>query len=79
MDRVAENDALVDLELGEESVETVDLLSLLDVGVILGHTFQGELVHQVDRVGASEVALLFIKWTIKKESTIICKYAHVQI
>ena len=41
LDRVAENDALVDLELGEESVETVDLLTLLDVGVVLGHALQG--------------------------------------
>ena len=64
LDRVAENDALVDLELGEEGVEAVDLLSLLHIGVVLGHTLQSELVHQVDRVGGMEVAFLFIKWAI---------------
>ena len=44
----------------------MDLLSLLHVGVVLGHSFQGELVHQVDRVGAFEVALLVIIELINK-------------
>lgn len=56
--RVAEYDALVDLELREECVETVDLLSLLHVGIVLGHAFQGKLVHQVDGIGSSQIPLL---------------------
>lgn len=36
--RVTEDDGLVDLETGEKGVETVDLLLLLDEGVILGDT-----------------------------------------
>lgn len=43
--RVAEDDALVDLELGEECVETMDLLSLFNIGVVLGHTLQRKLIH----------------------------------
>ena len=34
------------------------LLSLLDVGVVLRHTLQSELVHQVDGVGVVQVAIL---------------------
>ena len=56
--RVAEYDALVDLELREKRVEAVDFLALLHVGVVLGHTFQSQLVHQVDGVGRPQVALL---------------------
>lgn len=52
VDRVTENDGLIDLELGEEGVEAVDLLSLLDEGVVLGHTLEGQLFHEVDLVRA---------------------------
>ena len=50
VDRVAEDDRLVDLELREEGVEAVHLLPLLDEGVILGDAFERELLHQVDLV-----------------------------
>ena len=46
---------LIDLQLGEEGVEAVDLLPLLDKGVVLGDALQGQLVHQVDLVGLLEV------------------------
>lgn len=46
--RVAENNRLVDLELGEKGVEAVDLGFLLDERVVLGDTTEGEFVHQVD-------------------------------
>src|ERR1700712_5112830 len=50
---VAEDDRLVDLELGEERVETVDLLFLLNKSVVLSNTAKSELVHEVDfiRIG----------------------------
>ena len=36
----------------------MDLLSLLHVGVVLGDSFESELVHQVDGVGVVAVAVL---------------------
>ena len=53
--RVAENDGLVDLELGEQGVEAVDLLLLLDEGIVLGNTPKRKLIHQVDFVRADHV------------------------
>ena len=58
LDRVTEDDALVDLELGEERVQTVDFLSLLNVSVVLGDALQCQLIHQVDGVWVLEVPLL---------------------
>eukprot|EP00598_Pedospumella_elongata_P012220 CAMPEP_0185012080 /NCGR_PEP_ID=MMETSP1098-20130426/98114_2 /TAXON_ID=89044 /ORGANISM="Spumella elongata, Strain CCAP 955/1" /LENGTH=384 /DNA_ID=CAMNT_0027541129 /DNA_START=1898 /DNA_END=3052 /DNA_ORIENTATION=- len=55
---VAEDDALVDVELGEQRVEAVHLLLLLHKGVVLGDTSQGQLVHEVDHVGIGEELLL---------------------
>jgi len=57
VDGVAEDDGLVDLQLGEKGVEAVHLLSLLDVRVELGDATQGELVHQVDGIGFGHVLL----------------------
>lgn len=42
VDRVAEDDGLVHLELGEERVEAVDLLALGHEGVELRNTLQGK-------------------------------------
>ena len=36
----------------------MDLLPLLHIGIVLCDALQGELVHQVDGVGASQVPLL---------------------
>lgn len=47
---VAENDGLVDLEFGEESVKAVDFLFLFDKAVVLRYTPKSELVHQIDFV-----------------------------
>ena len=57
VDRVAEDNRLIDLKLGEEGVEAVDLLPFLDVGVKLGDAPKGELLHQVDGVGLGNVLL----------------------
>ena len=52
---VAEDDGLVDLQLGEERVQAVNLLFLLYESVILRDAAQRELVHQVDLVGGGHV------------------------
>lgn len=44
--------------LGEEGVEAVDLLPLLDEGVVLRDTAQGQLLHQVDLVRVVDEAVL---------------------
>ena len=36
--RIAENDGLINVKLGEQSVEAVQLFSLFKVGIVLGHT-----------------------------------------
>ena len=55
---LAEDDRLVNIEFGEEGVEAVQFLFFLEVGVVLGHTLQSQLVHQVDVLGFWHVALL---------------------
>jgi len=44
--------------LREKSVKTVNLLSLLHEGVVLRNTSQSELLHQVDFVWFSHIAIL---------------------
>lgn len=43
------------LQLGEECVETVDLLLFLDKGVVLSDSLQRQLLHQVNLVWVSQV------------------------
>ena len=52
---VAEDDCLRNVKFGEESVQTVELLLLLEVGVKLSETFQGQLVSQPDELGIGHV------------------------
>lgn len=52
---VAEDDRLIDLQLREERVQTVHLLSLLYERVVLCDTLQGQFVHQIDLVRVLEV------------------------
>lgn len=53
--RVTEDNRLVDLKLGEESVQAVHLLLLFDEGVVLRDTPECKLIHQVDLVGFRHV------------------------
>lgn len=55
VDRIAEDDALVDVELLEECVEAVDLLLLLHEGVVLRHALECERIHEVDFIRLLEV------------------------
>ena len=44
---VAENDGLVDLQFGKESVQAVNFLFFFDEAVVLRNTPESELVHQI--------------------------------
>jgi len=55
--RVAENDGLVDLQLGEKCVQAMDLLSLFNERIVLGDTLQGELFHEVDLIRSVQEAV----------------------
>ena len=58
VDAVAEDDRLVDAQLGEERVEAVHLLALLDERVVLRDALERQLVHQVDDVRLAQELLL---------------------
>lgn len=45
-------------DLGEQRIQTVNLLSLLDVRVILGNTSKRQLLHQVNFIRVFHVLLL---------------------
>lgn len=55
--RVTEDDRLIDLQLREESVQTVDLLLLLDIRIVLSDTLKSELLHQIDLIRVVHVLL----------------------
>ena len=49
--------SLTNLQFGEECVETVDLLPLLNESIVLGDSLECELVHEVDLVRRAHVLL----------------------
>ncbi len=53
--RVAKNNGLVDLKLGEEGIQAVDFLLLFNKGVVLRDTTERKLVHEVDFVWVGHV------------------------
>lgn len=55
---ITENDRLGNVKLREKSVEAVQLLTLLQKGIVLRETFQSELISDLDILGARHVALL---------------------
>ncbi|GMT19360.1 hypothetical protein PFISCL1PPCAC_10657 [Pristionchus fissidentatus] len=54
---VAEDDRLVDLELAEQRVQTMDFLLLLHICVVLRNSEKGEFLHQIDFVRLAHVLL----------------------
>lgn len=56
--RIAKDDGLINLQLGKECIQAVDLLPLLNEGVVLRHSLQRQLIHQVDLVGINGVLFL---------------------
>lgn len=58
IDGVAENNGLVDLQLGEKSAQTMDFLPLLHERVKLSNSLQSQLVHEIDHVGFTEKPVL---------------------
>ena len=55
---ITENDRLGNVKLREKSVETVQLLTLLQECIVLCETLQSELISDLDILGARHVALL---------------------
>ena len=55
--RVAENNRLIDLKLGEEGIQAVNFLFFSNKGIVLGHTLQGQLLHKVDLTGRFHMLL----------------------
>ena len=55
---IAEDDRLRDVKLSEKGVEAVQLLFLLEEGVVLRETLQSELVSDLNVLGLGHIALL---------------------
>ena len=55
---LAEDDGLIDVQLGEERVQAVQFLSFLQVGVELGDSLERELLHQIYEFGVWHILLL---------------------
>ena len=47
---IAEDDGLIDLKFGEQSIEAVDLLLLFNKCIVLSNTTKSKFVHEVDFV-----------------------------
>lgn len=56
--RFAEDDGLRDVKLREERVQAVELLLLLEEGIVLRHSLQGQLVRDLDVLGRWHISLL---------------------
>jgi hypothetical protein len=54
---VAENNALVDFQLGKQCVEAMYLLPFFNVCIKLRNTTEGKFVHEVDTVGVGNMLL----------------------
>ena len=54
---VAENDCLRNVQLAEESVEAVELLSLFEERVVLSQTLESEFIGNADENGVGDVVL----------------------
>ena len=60
-DGVTEDDGLVYPQLGEQGLEAMQLLALLNEGVVLCHAFQRQLGHDVDLRSMSNRKILFLE------------------
>ena len=58
---IAEDDGLVDLQLGKESIEAVDFLLFFHKSVVLRDATKGKLIHEVDFVRVSHVFVLALQ------------------
>jgi hypothetical protein len=56
--RVAEDDSLVDVQLGEQSVQAVQLFTFFEISIVLSHSLKGQLFHEVDELWLRNVLLL---------------------
>mmetsp|Transcript_16597 Transcript_16597/g.28097 ORF Transcript_16597/g.28097 Transcript_16597/m.28097 type:complete len:216 (-) Transcript_16597:577-1224(-) len=56
--RVAEDNTLVDIELGKEGIQAVHFLLLLYESIVLRNTLQGQFIHQINHVCVWQKLLL---------------------
>lgn len=55
---LAEDDGLVDVELWEQCVEAMEFFLLLEVGIVLGNTLQGEFIHEINILRVRNILFL---------------------
>mmetsp|Transcript_53035 Transcript_53035/g.60775 ORF Transcript_53035/g.60775 Transcript_53035/m.60775 type:complete len:339 (-) Transcript_53035:703-1719(-) len=55
---VTEYYTLVNLQLGEEGVQAMNLLLFFDESIVLGNTLQSEFFHQIDCIGIGQILVL---------------------
>jgi len=65
---ITKNDRLIDLQLGEESVEAMDFLPLLNKGVVLCHTFESKFVHKIDFVWFPQESIFEVFYSDRESS-----------
>lgn len=58
LDRVAKDDRLIDLKTRKECIETLNLLTFINKGIVLSDALESEFVHEIDFVGIVEPRLL---------------------
>lgn len=82
VDAIAENNRLVDLKLVEQGVQAVDLLTLVDEGVVLSDSLKGELLHKIDLEGATHEPvskILDSDWECRREKKALAVGGKVRI
>lgn len=57
LSRVAEDDGLTDIELGEQGVQAVELLSLFQISVVLGETLERKLIRQTNELRVLDMSV----------------------
>lgn len=67
---LTENDCLVNIELGEKGIKAMDFFFFFKVSIVLGHTFKGQFIHQINELWLRHVLLLkasYSNWIGRRE------------
>lgn len=76
---VTKDDCLRDIELGEESVEAVQLLTFFKEGIVLSQAFQSEFISDLDVLWLRHISLLKLpnfNWISRTEETDLAVFRH---